>query len=87
MVNNKDGTLAARYSDFACCDYGEGIKLPSKARISGGRSSQDSLMIPNRYETQIDLLPRQYDIRVVLSDGEKFGREQMPLTVDSYDGK
>jgi hypothetical protein len=88
MVYDKDGSVAARFSDFACCDYGSdnGCRSAS-AQTSGASSHQGTAMIPNRYETQIDLPPGEYDVRVVLSDGEKFGRQQMPLSVDSVDGK
>src|SRR5260370_41904845 len=30
MIYNHDGTLAARLSDFACCDYGNDIKKPTQ---------------------------------------------------------
>ena len=43
-------------------------------------------MLPSRYETQVDLPPRSYNLRVVVTDGEEFGRTDVPLTVDSYDG-
>jgi hypothetical protein len=87
IVYNKDGSVAARFSDFACYDYGNGGKPFQHAQTSADSPSFDTWMIPDRYETQIDLPPGDYDIRVVLSDGEKFGRAQQPLTVDTYDGK
>ncbi len=87
MVYNKDGTLAARSSEFACCDYGNGIKTPRNLQTFGDRSGPFVSIIPNRYETQIELPPGEYEVRVILSDGEKYGRTQMPLTVESYDGK
>lgn len=43
--------------------------------------------LPSHYETQIDLPPGHYELRVVLSDGEKFGRADVPITIDDYDGK
>lgn len=64
IVYEKDGTLAARFSD-----------------LFDGREG------PIRYERQLDLPPGEYDLRVVLSDGEKFRRTQVPLIVDSYDRK
>ena len=44
-------------------------------------------MIPTRYETQIDLPPGEYTLKLVLSDGSKFGRAEAPLTVDHYGRK
>ena len=87
MVYNKDGTLAARYSDFACCDYGNQKDPSSNAQASEARSNEDSSLLPSRYENQFDLPPGEYDIRVALSDGENFGFQQTPLTVDNYVGK
>jgi hypothetical protein len=43
--------------------------------------------LPAAYETQVDLLPGEYILTVVLSDGSKFGRVETPIIVDSYDGK
>jgi hypothetical protein len=44
-------------------------------------------MIPNGYETQIDLPAGEYNIDVVLSDGEKFGRAKTLWTVQNHDEK
>ncbi len=41
--------------------------------------------LPARYETQIDLEPGEYDLRVVLSDGSKFGRAKAHLLIEPYD--
>jgi hypothetical protein len=86
MVYNRDGSLAARFSDFACCDNSS--RAPSsKSKAPAGRASPDLSMIPNRYETQFDLPPGEYEIRAILSDGEKFGRQRLPLTVENVEGK
>jgi len=88
MVYRKDGTLATRFSDFGC----RSPNLP--AFYIGGSLSpyrphpeRDHPMIPNRYETQIDLPPGECRLLLVLSHGSKFGRGQTPLTVESYDRK
>jgi len=49
-------------------------------------SRWDPAWLPSRYETQLDLPPGEYSLRVVLSDGEKFGRAEAHLSIDSYDG-
>src|SRR5208283_1923909 len=85
MIYNKDGTLAARYSDFACCDYGSQEESNSILQTSETRSSEDVSLLPNRYENQFDLPPGEYEIRVVLSDGENFGRQQAALSGPKYD--
>jgi hypothetical protein len=90
MIYNRDGSIAARFSDFACCDYGNSNKPSSSAQSVQGseaRYDRDSSMIPDGYETEIDLPPGEYEIRAVISDGEKFGRQQMPLVVKRPDEK
>jgi hypothetical protein len=87
LIYTQDGSLAARRSDFACCDYGNDIKKPVKSENSGVRSADVGSVIPNRFETQMELPPGVYELRAILSDGENFGRERVPLTVESHDGK
>jgi len=111
MVYKMDGSVATRFSDFACCSgtssvYARGLGGvfvdpndpygPHGLYGPNGRGYQLELRylslrdienIPTRYETQIELPPGAYDFRAVLSDGEKFGRAEAPLVIDSYDGK
>ena len=79
-VFKKDGSLITRFSDFFdSAEPGHGFN----GRY-GAPHSNDAL---TRYERQFIVPPGEYDLRVVLSDGTKFGRAEIPLTVDSYDGK
>jgi hypothetical protein len=43
--------------------------------------------LPSRYETQIDIPPGQYDLRVVVGDGANFGRAETALTIEDYERK
>jgi hypothetical protein len=86
-IYRKDGSVAARFSDFACCDYGNSAKPSSTSHSSANLSDHENSMLPHGYQTQIDLPPGDYDVRVVLSDGKKFGRKQIPLTVKARDEK
>jgi hypothetical protein len=79
----KNGTLAARFSDFDCCDYSNGA-APDWLMI-GTSGPVDILFAPSAYETQVYLPPGDYVIWVVLSDGVDFGRAEMPLTVEGHD--
>ena len=60
---------------------------PDYAAIKALLSSSDVAWLPTRYETQLDIPPGNYDLEVVLSDEEKFGRAEAPLIIDAYDGK
>jgi hypothetical protein len=88
----KDGSVAARFSDLACCSseralFGMFGDNPER------RPYQESFyrhiepgFLPSRYETQVDLpAGESYQLRVVLSDGSKFGMAEMPLLIESYD--
>jgi len=81
MAYRKDGTLGTRFTDQACCSREDPF---SDFRAYGG-AGDDVYEIPARYETQMDLPPGDYDLRVVLSDGKKFGRTEIPLKIESHD--
>jgi VWFA-related protein len=90
MVYRKDGTLVARYSDFACCDYGNEKKPNASEQQAELQHAAVQLpgpeaLLPDRYETQFALPPGEYQVRAVLSDGVHFGVQEAPLTVASYD--
>jgi hypothetical protein len=82
MAYRKDGTLAMRFSDQACCPR----DAPSW-HYGLGEAGGDVYAIPARYETQMDLPPGDYDVRVILSDGKKFGLIEIPLSLESGDKK
>jgi VWFA-related protein len=90
MVYRKDGTLATRYSDFACCDYGNekkpntGEQQAESQHVAAQLPGAEALL-PDRYETQFALPPGEYQVRAVLSDGVHFGVQEASLTVASYD--
>jgi hypothetical protein len=86
VVRRKNGTLAARFSDLACCS----TELPGFARF-GNRSANleephpefDPAYLPARYDTQLDLPPGEYEVQVVVSDEAKFGRATTSLSIDT----
>ncbi len=88
LVYRKDGTLVKRFSDFGCCASDE----PNFTGTTNGDHrdaypESDVFFIPTRYEAQIDLPPGEYNLRLILSDGSKFGSAEMPLNIGSYGGK
>jgi len=60
---------------------------PDEAAIKTALDSSDPFWLPTRYETQVNLPAGDYDLEVVLNDGWNFGRAEMPLTIEAYDGK
>lgn len=81
LVYRKDGTLAARFSDQACCPR----DAPSWHYGKFGAAGYDVYDIPARYEAQTDLPPGDYDLQIILSDGKKFGRVEIPLDIENAD--
>jgi hypothetical protein len=49
---------------------------PDYAAIKALLSSSDGAWFPTRYETQMDIPPGDYNLEVVLSGEEKFGRAE-----------
>jgi hypothetical protein len=62
------------------------LGLPSNL-LSDFLGRYASLRLPTRYETQVELSPGEYNLRVVLSDGEEFGRAEAHLNIENYDGR
>jgi hypothetical protein len=80
MAFKKDGSLATRFSDLL-----EYLSPEELRELNGAYLDSGPAEIATRYETQLILPPGEYNVRVALSDGTKFGRAEIPLTVDSYD--
>lgn len=43
----------------------------------------ESVLIPTRYQAQLELPYGNYRVKVVVTDGEKFGRVEIPLRTDA----
>jgi hypothetical protein len=92
-IYRNDGTLAAHFSDLACCtrehpNFVLGrVSDSDELRQNALHEESEEADLPSRYETQIDIPPGQYDLRVVLGDGANFGRAETALTIEDYEGK
>ena len=83
LVSKKDGTLVARFSDLADWDGVATGEFPIPRWYHSDQP--DEWAGENRYETQLALPHGEYDLRVALGDGTRFGDAAIPLTVDNYD--
>jgi hypothetical protein len=86
MFEKTDGTLVARFSDLGCCPRDRPF-FYTGPHPNESHPEQDIGVIPARYETQLDLPAGKYTLKLVLSDGSKLGRAEVPVTVDRDDGK
>ncbi|MGE5327476.1 MAG: hypothetical protein ACM3NO_10590, partial [Deltaproteobacteria bacterium] len=98
VVFGADGFPVKRFSESACCDPDQGGVLDNHVSGTGilniGEDwasiylkRVEEVVIPTRFETQLNLDPGEYDLRIVLSDGQKFGRAEAHLNAPAYDGK
>jgi hypothetical protein len=71
MVFKKDGPFVARFSDQ--------FEWPPAKSMYNHYDDRAK----TRYEKQLTLPPGEYDVRVVLNAGKKFGRTEAGLTVES----
>ncbi len=71
-----DGTVAARFSDALKLD------LQNKKELEAFKER------PIHYENQFEVAPGQYNLKVAFSSGgQSFGKLELPLAIDPYDGK
>jgi VWFA-related protein len=76
LAYKPDGSVAARFSDKAEFDF------DSKQEL------EEFYNKPYHYENQFEIGAGHYNLKVVFnSGGEGFGKLQIPLVVDNYDGK
>ena len=75
LACKSDGTVAARFSDTV------DITQDGKKEVEEFNKS------PFHYENQFDIASGQYTLKVALtSGGDNFGKLEVPLVVDPYDG-
>ena len=75
IAYREDGSVAARFSDSVTRDFN---KKQLKKLAKDGYA----------YENAFHIAPGAYKLKLVLSsDGEKFAKAEMPLTIDPFNGK
>jgi hypothetical protein len=86
IIYDQDGAEVARFSDMASTalwNFYRGPLPPDRQFLSDWELAG----IPNRYATQVTLPPGDYQMQVIVTDGEKFGRMQSPLKVEAMPRK
>ncbi len=90
VIYDTNGKTAAQFGDtFPCISERQynydrinaGLELEG-GPVEGGPGVQ-FVTIPSRFNTEVELLPGNYDIHVAVSDGHKFGQARVPLRVES----
>jgi hypothetical protein len=90
VVYNAKGEVAAQFGDSYACPW-DVSHTPTYANLAGLAGTKSSTTtqfdIPSRFNTQVQLRPGDYDVHVVVSDGNKFGQARIPLRVEPLDGQ
>jgi VWFA-related protein len=75
IAHAADGSVGARFSDQVTLD----LEKDDWKRFN---------LMPLAYSNQFQIAPGKYNLTVVLSaGGQNFGKYEVPLAIDSYDGK
>ena len=90
MIYNTDGDLVSRFSDDfceppACQFFYEGALQPKKTQLPPILEAEKyfaDITIPTGYHTQTDLGPGSYRLKLLITDGEKFGRVATSFVLD-----
>ncbi len=86
LAFDKNRTQVARFSDTACAPGEEGYNGPLPQPAISMEASEQGL-IPSGYSIQLDIAPGDYYLEFLLTDGEKFGRADISLTVDDFSSR
>jgi VWFA-related protein len=71
----EDGSVGARFSDVEKLDLDKGEK-------------KEFSKTPFKYQNSFEIAPGKYNLKVVLnSGGQTYGKYEMPLAIDPYDGQ
>jgi hypothetical protein len=84
LVYDQQGKQVMRFSDFGCCSDDRPDYLRGK-HTNGAEPELDPTVLPASYETQIELPPGEYKLRVVLGDGESFGLADSLFSIEPDD--
>lgn len=77
IAYNPDNSVAARFSDSVNLDF------------DGKKEVEEFQKKPYHYENQFEIAAGQYTLKVAFSSpgNERFGKLEIPLAIDPYDGK
>lgn len=80
VLRDRNGKIVARFSDIASTlpwNFYRGPLPPDPNLLM----RWEFAAIPTRYETQLNLPTGDYDLRLVVTDGQEFGRVDVPVNV------
>jgi hypothetical protein len=88
LIYSSDGKLAARFSGRALGGdlYAARHEFPVLVPTPYSEHIPCVLSGSNEFEARLDLPPGEYELRAVIRDGKNFGRTEIPIRVESFNG-
>ena len=94
LVYDKNHALVTRFSDLACpstqCLAGIKGFIPASTSAPTAVAFHrwaENLLVPSHYRTQLELDPGEYQVELIITDGEKFGRTEASFSVPDFGKK
>jgi hypothetical protein len=84
-VYKANGEVETQFHDSISCLNPNIQSTPWKYGVEHGWFAHTA-RIPTRFDTQVELRPGDYKLRVLVSDGTSAGQAEIPLHVESFDG-
>lgn len=78
VVYKANGEVAGRFDDTFACQ----TQVSFLVRVETGL-----IYVPSRFDSQLNLPPGDYEVKVAVTDGINFGRAQIPLRVEKLDAQ
>jgi len=79
MVYNATGEVTDKFDDTYTCDMSTTPMTKPIEKIPGA-----TRLVESRFDTQVELRPGDYELRVVVTDGKNFGHARVPLRVEPF---
>ncbi len=81
-VYKSKGDLAGQFEDTYACQKVTKDEQPGQ---TDSDLRKQRILIPDRFDTQVQLTPGEYELHFVISDGKDFGQTYIPLHVERLD--
>ena len=84
MIYKDDGGIAAQFSDTFSCTMPPSF-FWERMKRAAPYGSDDRYLKPSRFYTQVELVPGEYELSLVVHEGKKFGRGRQSFRVEPLD--
>ncbi|MGC2109568.1 MAG: hypothetical protein WA655_08625 [Candidatus Korobacteraceae bacterium] len=84
-VYKANGELETQFKDNISCPN-PSVMQSTIGKYAAKHGWFGNTLIPTRFDTQVELRPGDYELRVLVTDGSSIGQAQIPLHVEAFDG-